>query len=118
VAFTDDELITLEKALDAVEAHAPADSPPAGTLVFVRDPRLLRFARANADGTAILAVGARPGGAVRRLALGAGGALRLSPTRVVALFGLLCAGARGWGSPVIASQAVAFGGGMPEAAPP
>jgi hypothetical protein len=34
---------------------------PAGTLVFVRDPKLLRFARATADGTAILAVGARPG---------------------------------------------------------
>jgi hypothetical protein len=34
---------------------------PAGTLVFVRDPALLRFARATADGTAILAVGARPG---------------------------------------------------------
>jgi hypothetical protein len=34
---------------------------PAGTLVFVRDPALLRAARATADGTAILAVGARPG---------------------------------------------------------
>jgi hypothetical protein len=34
---------------------------PAGTLVFVRDPALLRTARAIADGTAILAVGARPG---------------------------------------------------------
>jgi hypothetical protein len=34
---------------------------PAGTLVFVRDPALLRAARAIADGTAILAVGARPG---------------------------------------------------------
>ena len=36
---------------------------PAGTLVFVRDPGLLRSARATADGTAILAVGARPGAA-------------------------------------------------------
>ena len=36
---------------------------PAGTLVFVRDPALLRSARAVADGTAILAVGARPGAA-------------------------------------------------------
>ena len=34
---------------------------PAGTLVFVRDPDLVRFARATADGTAILAVGGRPG---------------------------------------------------------
>jgi hypothetical protein len=34
---------------------------PAGTLVFVRDPALLRTARATADGTAILAVGGRPG---------------------------------------------------------
>jgi hypothetical protein len=34
---------------------------PAGTLVFVRDPTLLRSARATADSTAILAVGARPG---------------------------------------------------------
>ena len=34
---------------------------PAGTLVFVRDPALLRAARATADGTEILAVGGRPG---------------------------------------------------------
>jgi hypothetical protein len=34
---------------------------PAGTLVFVRDPSLVRSARATADGTAILAVGGRPG---------------------------------------------------------
>jgi mannose-6-phosphate isomerase-like protein (cupin superfamily) len=34
---------------------------PAGTLVFVRDPSLMRGARATADGTSILAVGARPG---------------------------------------------------------
>jgi mannose-6-phosphate isomerase-like protein (cupin superfamily) len=34
---------------------------PAGTLVFVRDPELIRSARATADGTAILAVGGRPG---------------------------------------------------------
>ncbi|HEY3765034.1 MAG TPA: hypothetical protein VGL44_07730 [Gaiellales bacterium] len=32
---------------------------PAGTLVFVRDPALIRSARATADGTAILAVGGR-----------------------------------------------------------
>jgi hypothetical protein len=36
---------------------------PAGTLVFVRDPALIRSARATADGTAILAVGGRPGAA-------------------------------------------------------
>ncbi len=36
---------------------------PAGTLVFVRDPALKRSARATADGTEILAVGARPGAA-------------------------------------------------------
>jgi hypothetical protein len=34
---------------------------PAGTLVFVRDPGLLRSARATEDGTAILAIGGRPG---------------------------------------------------------
>ena len=38
---------------------------PAGTLVFVRDPALPRSARATADGTAILAVGARPGAAYK-----------------------------------------------------
>lgn len=41
---------------DAVDA-------PAGTLVFVRDPALVRSARAVVDGTEILAVGARPGAA-------------------------------------------------------
>lgn len=34
---------------------------PAGTLVFVRDPALIRTARAAADGTSILAVGGKPG---------------------------------------------------------
>jgi hypothetical protein len=34
---------------------------PVGTLVFVRDPNLIRSARATADGTAILAIGGRPG---------------------------------------------------------
>jgi hypothetical protein len=34
---------------------------PAGTLVFVRDPALVRSARATADGTAILAIGGRAG---------------------------------------------------------
>ena len=34
---------------------------PAGTLVFVRDPALVRSARATVDGTAILAIGGRPG---------------------------------------------------------
>ena len=34
---------------------------PAGTLVFVRDPGLIRSAKATADGTAILAIGGRPG---------------------------------------------------------
>jgi quercetin dioxygenase-like cupin family protein len=33
----------------------------AGTLVFVRDPAILRGARATEDGTAILVVGGRPG---------------------------------------------------------
>jgi hypothetical protein len=33
----------------------------AGTLVFVRDPALVRSARATIDGTSILAIGARPG---------------------------------------------------------
>ena len=34
---------------------------PAGTLVFVRDPSLIRSARATVDGTAILAIGGRAG---------------------------------------------------------
>jgi quercetin dioxygenase-like cupin family protein len=34
---------------------------PAGSLVFVRDPALMRGARADADGTTILVVGGRPG---------------------------------------------------------
>ena len=34
---------------------------PVGTLVFVRDPALIRSARATADGTSILAIGGRPG---------------------------------------------------------
>ena len=34
---------------------------PAGTLVFVRDPALVRSARATADGTAILAIGGPAG---------------------------------------------------------
>lgn len=42
--------------VDGTELDAPA-----GTLVFVRDPQVLRAARATADGTAILAIGARPG---------------------------------------------------------
>jgi hypothetical protein len=42
--------------VDGTELDAPA-----GTLVFVRDPRLIRSARATADGTAILAIGGRPG---------------------------------------------------------
>ena len=35
---------------------------PAGTIVFVRDPALLRAARATADGTSILMVGGPAGG--------------------------------------------------------
>ena len=34
---------------------------PAGTLVFVRDPDIIRSARATVDGTSILAIGGRPG---------------------------------------------------------
>jgi len=34
---------------------------PAGTLVFVRDPAVIRSARANVDDTALLAVGGRAG---------------------------------------------------------
>jgi quercetin dioxygenase-like cupin family protein len=41
---------------------------PAGSLVFVRDPTLLRAARAIADGTTILAIGGRPGAAYSVLA--------------------------------------------------
>jgi quercetin dioxygenase-like cupin family protein len=38
---------------------------PAGTVVFVRDPAAQREARAAEDGTTVLAVGGRPGGAYR-----------------------------------------------------
>jgi hypothetical protein len=38
--------------------HVPA---PAGTLVFVSDPRLVRSAVADEEGTTVLAVGAEPG---------------------------------------------------------
>jgi tetratricopeptide (TPR) repeat protein len=34
---------------------------PAGTIVFIRDPDVRRHARAEAPGTAVLAVGGRPG---------------------------------------------------------
>jgi hypothetical protein len=44
--------------IDGDEVNAPA-----GTLVFVRDPALIRSARATADGTSILAVGGKPGAA-------------------------------------------------------
>ena len=43
---------------------------PAGTLVFVRDPGLIRSATATADGTAILAIGSS-GSALRDLPPGA-----------------------------------------------
>lgn len=36
---------------------------PAGTIVFVRDPAVKRHARANEDGTAVLAIGGPRGGA-------------------------------------------------------
>jgi hypothetical protein len=36
---------------------------PAGTLVLVRDPALVRVARATEDGTTVLCVGGVPGGA-------------------------------------------------------
>jgi hypothetical protein len=42
--------------VDGAEVDAPA-----GTLVFVRDPALVRSARATVDGTAILAIGACAG---------------------------------------------------------
>ena len=42
--------------VDGTEIDAPA-----GTLVFVRDPALVRSARAVADGTGVVMVGARPG---------------------------------------------------------
>jgi len=42
--------------VDEVDIDAPA-----GTLVFVRDPAVIRSARATADGTTILAIGGRPG---------------------------------------------------------
>ena len=46
-------------AVFTVDGHAI--DAPAGTLVFVRDSALIRSARATADGTAILAIGGRPG---------------------------------------------------------
>ena len=43
---------------------------PAGSLVFLRDPAVKRYARAEEPGTTVLAVGGKPG-AARGLGLGA-----------------------------------------------
>ena len=49
--------------VDGAEVDAPA-----GMLVFVRDPALIRSARATVDGTAILAIGGHAGAPARSLA--------------------------------------------------
>jgi hypothetical protein len=52
--------VLLSEVVRATDIDPGYPDAPAGILVFVRDPALIRSARATVDGTAILAVGARP----------------------------------------------------------
>jgi hypothetical protein len=56
-----EELFAVMSGHAAFSVGGEVVDAPAGTLVFVRDPDLVRSARATVDGTAILAIGARPG---------------------------------------------------------
>ena len=56
-----EELFAVMSGHAVFTVDGEAVDAPAGTLVFVRDPALIRSARATADGTSILAVGGRPG---------------------------------------------------------
>ncbi len=56
-----EELFAVMSGHAVFTVDGEAIDAPAGTLVFVRDPALIRSARAAVDGTAILAVGGRPG---------------------------------------------------------
>ena len=56
-----EELFAVMSGRAVFTVDGEAVDAPAGTLVFVRDPALIRSARATADGTSILAVGGRPG---------------------------------------------------------
>ena len=56
-----EELFAVMSGRAVFSVNGEAVDAPAGTLVFVRDPDLVRSARATADGTAILAIGGRPG---------------------------------------------------------
>ncbi len=56
-----EELFAVMSGHTVFSVDGEAVEAPAGTLVFVRDPSLIRSAWATVDGTAILAVGARPG---------------------------------------------------------
>ena len=58
-----EELFAVMSGHAVFTVDGEAIDAPAGTLVFVRDPALIRSARAAVDGTAILAVGGRPGAA-------------------------------------------------------
>ena len=56
-----EELFAVMSGHAVFTVDGEAVDAPAGTLVFVRDPDITRCARATADGTAILAIGGRPG---------------------------------------------------------
>ena len=56
-----EELFAVMSGHAAFTVDGEAIDAPAGTLVFVRDPALIRSATATADGTSILAIGGRPG---------------------------------------------------------
>jgi hypothetical protein len=56
-----EELFAVMSGHAVFSVGGEAVDAPAGTLVFVRDPNLIRSARATADDTVILAIGGRPG---------------------------------------------------------
>jgi hypothetical protein len=56
-----EELFAVMSGHAVFSVGGEAVDAPAGTLVFVRDPALVRSARATVDATAILAIGGRPG---------------------------------------------------------
>src|SRR5258707_9122600 len=56
-----EELFAVMSGHAVFTVDGEAIDAPAGMLVFVRDPALIRSARATVDGTAILAIGARAG---------------------------------------------------------
>ena len=58
-----EELFVVMSGHAAFTVDGECIDAPAGTLVFVRDPAIIRSAGATADGTTILAIGGRAGAA-------------------------------------------------------